>query len=85
MILRTEADGNVVDGMTECVHTASARTRIGALVIHAALILGTVGVHHTLGSAGQVRVAVVIGQAVTCHSALVFFAVSVGTALLSVA
>lgn len=47
MIWRTTTDGTVVDDLTLCVDTASARTRIDAFLIRTGFVESAIRAHNT--------------------------------------
>ena len=68
--VETGTDGLVTESVADGVDTADSRTRVHTLVVDTGAVAGTVCVEHTLGSAGQVGVAEVTRNTVTCSGSL---------------
>lgn len=75
----TRANGYMIGNGAQCTLTANSHTRVPTLVPQASLIPVAVAVQHALGSTTEVRIALVLWQAL----ASAIQATSVGCALLA--
>ena len=80
VLRRAGAHGDVVYHRALGAAAARARARVHALVAHAVLVPRAVVVEHTLGLAGDVRVAVVLLDADADGQAVLLLTLGVGTA-----
>lgn len=81
MVLRTVADGHVVDGLAVSTDSASTATRVQAPIVDAWLFCWAVAVYHTLGSAAHIGVTEHAGSTDACHHVVAVVTLSVGAAL----